>query len=227
MPKFDRLSVPICRLSENAGPPGAAAYIPPMKPQKQRGFTLYELLITLLVVGIVLTIGIPNLSDFTRNGRITGTANDLHSSFMVARSEAARAKANVTICASSDPMGAALCDGASFEEGWIVFVDVDGDIERADVGPDIEYLLRRHPPVDENVTINTDGANFFGFAANGLGRGAVGANVPIVSAMICDERGIRVVGGGSSAARRLVVTPVGRSVVIRDNDLIAGSGDAC
>jgi type IV fimbrial biogenesis protein FimT len=198
-----------------------------MTRHNQHGFTLYELLITLLVVAIVVTLGIPNLSDFTRNGRITGTANDLHSSFMVARSEAARAKTNVTICASADPMGAALCDGASFEEGWIVFVDGDGDIERADVGPDIEYLLRRHPPVHDTVTINTDGALFFSFAANGLGRGAVDGANPIVSAMICDERGIAVAGGGSSAARRLVVTPVGRSVVIRDNDLIAGSGDAC
>jgi type IV fimbrial biogenesis protein FimT len=227
MTKVDRLSVPVGRLSENSDRRRPVAYIPWMNRQKQHGFTLYELLITLLVVGIVLTIGIPNLSDFTRNGRITGTANDLHSSFMVARSEAARAKANVTICASAEPMGAALCDGASFEEGWIVFVDVDGDIERADVGADIEYLLRRHPPVHENVTINTNGANFFGFAANGLGRGAVGANTPIVSAMICDERGIAPAGGGSSAARRLAVTPVGRSVVIRDNGLIADSGDAC
>lgn len=198
-----------------------------MSDHKHRGFTLYELLVTLLVVGIVLTIGIPNLSDFRRNGRITGTANDLHSSFMVARSEAARAKTNVTICASADPMGAANCDGASFEEGWIVFVDVDGDIWRADVGADVEYLLRRHPPVHETMTINTNGATFFSFAANGLGRGAVGGANPIVSAMLCDGRGIQVVGGGSSSARRLVVTPVGRSVVIRDNDLIAGSGDAC
>jgi len=227
MEKFDRLSGAVCRLSENSGRHPPVTYIPPMNRQKQHGFTLYELLITLLVVGIVLTLGIPNLSDFTRNGRITATANDLHSSFMVARSEAARAKTNVTICASSDPMGAALCNGASFEEGWIVFVDGDGDIERADVGPDIEYLLRRHAPVHENITINTNGANFFSFAANGLGRGAIGPNTPIVSAMICDERGIAVAGGGSSAARRLVVTPVGRSVVVRDNDLIAGSGDAC
>lgn len=227
MSKFDRLSVSVYRSSESCGRPGTDAYIPAMNRQKQHGFTLYELLITLLVVGIVLTIGIPNLGDFTRNGRITGTANDLHSSFMVARSEAARAKTNVTICASADPMGAALCDGASFEQGWIVFVDVNGDIERADVGVDIEYLLRRHPPVHENVTINTNGANFFSFAANGLGRGAIGANVPIVSAMICDDRGINLAPGGSSTARRLVVTPVGRAVVIRDNDLVAGSGDVC
>jgi type IV fimbrial biogenesis protein FimT len=223
--RVDRPSGAFRRSSENPGRQKPHAYIRCMNGKKQHGFTLYELLITLLVVGIVLTIGIPNLGDFTRNGRITGTANDLHSSFMVARSEAARAKTNVTICASADPMGAAAnCDGESFEQGWIVFVDVDnGDIWRADVGTDIEYLLRRHPPVHENISINTNGATFFSFAANGLGRGAVNGVNPIVSAMICDDRGIGAspAAGGSSTARRLVVTPVGRSVVIRDHDLVA------
>jgi type IV fimbrial biogenesis protein FimT len=100
----------------------------------------------LLVVGIVLTIGVPNLSNFTRNSRITGTANDLHSSFMVARSEAARAKTSVTICASSDPFGAANCDeGASFNDGWIIFVDINGDIIRAGTNENVFQLRSKRP----------------------------------------------------------------------------------
>ena len=75
----------------------------------QRGFTLYEVLITMLVIGIVLSVGIPSFSDFTRNSRITGTANDLHSSFHLARSEAARSKAPITICASAEDQGAIGC----------------------------------------------------------------------------------------------------------------------
>ena len=193
-----------------------------MKRQKQHGFTLYELLITVLIVGVVLTFGIPNLGDFSRNSRITGTANDLHSSFMVARSEAARAKANVTICASADPTGAAACDGASFDDGWIIFVDTNGDIERA--GPN-ENVLRAHQAIDENVDIITNPAStYFSFAANGLGRGDVGAGDAFETAMICDERGHAVAAGGSSAARRIVVTPLGRSVVIRDFALIDAAG---
>ena len=56
-----------------------------MKKRTQTGFTLYELLITLLIVGVVLSVGIPNLAEFTRNGRITASANDLHASFLMAR----------------------------------------------------------------------------------------------------------------------------------------------
>jgi type IV fimbrial biogenesis protein FimT len=100
----------------------------PANHHKQNGFTLYELMITLLVIGIVLVIGVPNLSDFTRNSRVTGTANDLHGSIMLGRSEAARSKENITICASAAPTGAAACDGASFDGGWIVFIDLNGDL---------------------------------------------------------------------------------------------------
>jgi type IV fimbrial biogenesis protein FimT len=103
-----------------------------MKTKYENGFTLYELLVTMLIVGIVLTIGIPNMSEFTANSRMATTANDLHSSFMLGRSEAARSKTFVTVCASADPLGvAATCDGPSFDSGWIIFLDLDGDLQRA------------------------------------------------------------------------------------------------
>ena len=76
--------------------------------QKTVGFFAgYELLITIFMIGIVLTIGVPGFSKFTQNGRITSTANELHSSFHLGRSEAARSKSNVTICASANSMDAA------------------------------------------------------------------------------------------------------------------------
>jgi prepilin-type N-terminal cleavage/methylation domain-containing protein len=59
-----------------------------MDRQRQMGFTLYELMITVTVVAVILAFGIPNLRDFTLNGRMTSTANDLHAAFMMARTEA-------------------------------------------------------------------------------------------------------------------------------------------
>ncbi|MGH8167844.1 MAG: GspH/FimT family pseudopilin, partial [Woeseiaceae bacterium] len=155
MQTLDRLSAHPRRSSENQGRTGAAAYIPRMNIKRQHGFTLYELLVTLLVIGVVLTVGIPNLSDFSRSSRITGIANDLHSSFMVARSEAARAKANITICASTDPSGAAACDGASFDDGWIIFLDLNDNVARDSVE---EHVLRSHAAIDDTIDIITNPA---------------------------------------------------------------------
>ena len=192
-----------------------------MKSRHQHGFTLYELLITLLVIGVILTIGVPSFTEFTQNSRIAGTANDLHSSFQLARSEAARSKSNITICASADPMGAAICDG-TFDQGWIVFVDTDGNLQRA--GP-LETVLRRHPAVPNTMTLTINaGATYFGFAPSGLGRGNVGGQPALQTAVLCDSRGNTPAAGGSSAARILVVTPIGRATVLRDVGQIAAAG---
>ena len=189
----------------------------------QNGFTLYELLITMLVIGIVLTVGIPGFGVFTQNSRITSTANDLHSSFFLARSEAARAKSNITICASNNSMGAATCTGGTFDGGWIIFVDLDGNIQRA--GAD-ENVLRRYPAIDDAIDITTNaGANYFSFAPTGLGRGDIGGQPSVQTAMICDGRGNIVAAGGNSAARYLIVTPIGRATVLRDVDQITTAGD--
>lgn len=199
-----------------------------MNTLREYGFTLYELLVTMLIIGIVLAIGIPNMSAFTANSRITTTANDLHSSFMLARSEAARSKTFVTICASANSLDAgASCIGPTpseraFDDGWIIFVDLNGDVQRAGAG---ENVLRRHPAINSTIDINVTGnATYFSFAASGLGRGDIGGNPSFTTAVLCDDRGNVIAAGGNSAARYLVVTPIGRATVLRDVALIAAKG---
>ena len=80
------------RSSDTCEPAEAALYIVHMDKRRQAGFTLYELMITVMVVAVILTFGIPNLRQFTLNSRMTSTANDLHAAFMMARTEAAHAK---------------------------------------------------------------------------------------------------------------------------------------
>jgi type IV fimbrial biogenesis protein FimT len=181
-----------------------------MKKRPQSGFTLYELLITVLIVGVVLTLGIPNLTEFTRNSRITATANDLHASFMMARSESARAKTNITICASAD--GAAC--GGTWDQGYIVFVDLDGNI--AVNGVD-ETILRTHGPAEVGVSMAVaNGATFFSYAATGMGRGNVLGFQALSQVVICDERGTAETSLDQSAARLFVATPLGRATIVRD-----------
>ena len=194
-----------------------------MHTRHQNGFTLYELLVTLLVIGIVLSVGVPNMSAFTANNRISSTANDLHSSFQLARSEAARSKSNITICASANAMDAdATCNG-TFDDGWIVFIDLDADLQRAIGGA--ENLLRRYPAIDDNIDINVNNnATYFGFAPTGMGRGDVGGVPSFQTAVLCDYRGNVVSAGGRSSARYLVVTPIGRATVVRDVDIITAAG---
>jgi len=200
-----------------------------MDKRSQHGFTLYELMITVMIVGVILTFGIPNLNAFTQNGRMTSTANDLHAAFQLARSESARARTNITICASADPMGAAsTCDG-TWDQGYIVFIDDDGNQARAGAN---ETVLRAHPPADSGVMLRiANNASYFMYASTGLGRLDTANNPAVSQVVICDKRGNIRAAGGNSASRLFVATPLGRATILRDMGMIGNAltamGQAC
>ena len=189
-----------------------------MDTRQQTGFTLYELLITVMVVAVIVSLGIPNLRNFTLNSRITGTANDLHAAFMLARTEAAHAKASITICASADPLGAAKCDG-SWDQGYIVFIDDAAD-QANQIRDNGEAVLRSQPAVDTGVMLRVaEAATYFTYAPTGLGEPAAD-NPALSQIVICDERGNANGPGGGSTARLFVSTPLGRATIVRDQGLI-------
>ncbi|MGI9262457.1 MAG: GspH/FimT family pseudopilin [Woeseiaceae bacterium] len=192
---------------------------------QESGFTLYELLIAMVIVGIILSYGIPNFAEFTQNSRLASTSNDLLGSFQVARSEAARSKNNITICASTDPLATTANCSGNFNNGWIIFVDIDGDLNRSGTG---ENILRAYPPVPSGVNVTTNaGSTYFSFAGTGLGRGDIGLTPALSTAMICDGRGIDVGPGGRATARRLVATAIGRATIISDHEVIQAAGGVC
>ena len=188
-----------------------------MDKRTQYGFTLYELLITVAIVGVILALGVPNMQAFTQNSRITATSNDLHAAFHLARSESSRAKTNITVCPSAD---GGNC-GGTWDQGFIVFVDEDGDLNRAGAN---ETVLRAHGEIDSNMSLAVaDDATYFSFSATGLGRPNVGGNTAVSQIVICDQRGNVTAAGGNSAARLFVATPLGRATIFRDVDLVDGA----
>jgi type IV fimbrial biogenesis protein FimT len=197
-----------------------------MKNRTQTGFTLYELLTTMLIVGVVLTLGIPNMQSFRQNSRMTAAANDLHSSFHLARSEAARAKNNISICASADSSQATPVCSGGFEAGWVVFEDRDADLV-VDTG---EPILRRYPAMNTDIAIKTVGSgpdDYFMYASTGLGRRDLANTVPVSVMVMCDPRGNVTGGGGKSTARVLIVTPLGRAAVLGDKAQVAAHDGGC
>lgn len=196
-----------------------------MKQTTQTGFTLYELLTTMLIVGVVLALGVPNMQAFRQNSSMTSTANDLHSSFHLARSEASRAKTNISICASADSEAAVPTCGGELEAGWVVFEDTDGDIV-IDAG---EAIIRRFGPIRADIVINTPGPDdYYSFASTGIGRtptvGPLAGTPPLSVAMMCDVRGNSTAAGGRSAARVLVVTPLGRATILSEEAQVTFHG---
>lgn len=90
----------------------------------QGGFTLAELLVSLAVGALLLSLGVPSYSQFTQNTQQITSANQLLSSLHGARDLAVTRNARVTVCAS---VSGESCGGGQWHGGWIAFVDTNAN----------------------------------------------------------------------------------------------------
>ncbi|MFA6902827.1 MAG: GspH/FimT family pseudopilin [Gallionellaceae bacterium] len=65
--------------------------------QQVRGFTLLELLVTILILGILTTVALPSFQSFITNQRIRSASFDVMSMISLARSEAIKRNTNVSL----------------------------------------------------------------------------------------------------------------------------------
>ena len=150
--------------------------------KKYNGFTLIELMITLIIVGVLLVVGVPSLKTFMESGRLIASTNELLSALHVARAEAIKTNARVTICESSD--GSTCSTTGSWKNGWIVFIDRNGDgvgTGAECAAPNTDCLLRMHQGFDDTeLTIAGLDANLaavesFTFSSRGLPKNINGS----------------------------------------------------
>lgn len=97
-----------------------------MYMERQNGFTLVELLITIVVVSVLLATAVPSFMEFIKNNRVTGQANSFVVSTQMARNEAVKRGAGTTMCAANADLDG--CSGNNnWSTGWIVFSDLNRD----------------------------------------------------------------------------------------------------
>lgn len=86
--------------------------------ERQKGFTLLELMVTISVAAIILSVGVPGFISFIQNNRAVTHTNDLVTALNLARSEATRRGSRILVCSSTD--GASCEDSNDWSTGWIV-----------------------------------------------------------------------------------------------------------
>lgn len=82
----------------------------------QRGFTLIELLVTISVVAILAALAVPSFDGAALSSKLNSISSNFMASAQLARSEAIKRNAPVTLCASSSGTS---CTG-TWENGWVI-----------------------------------------------------------------------------------------------------------
>ena len=167
--------------------------------KRNKGFTLLELMVTVGVAAILLSVGVPSFRAVIMDGRLVRDSNQFVASISLARSAAVRFQRNATICTSANfdaavPTCAATTD---WSNGWIVWVDKDRD-----GATDANEILSVYAPINDTTVFSATTATQFSYDARGFGAS------PADTLTMCDDR-------SGEMGRSIKVNNVGRTNVSR------------
>ncbi|MCG8428746.1 MAG: GspH/FimT family pseudopilin, partial [Chromatiales bacterium] len=123
-----------------------------------KGFTLVELVVTLAVASILLSVAIPSFKDIIRNNRATTYANQFIADLALARSEAIKRGLPVFMTSKGSS------SGDEWGNGWRVWADTNGN-DIYDSGEEIKETVQLQ---NEATLGSNDTLTQIGFLSSGV-----------------------------------------------------------
>jgi len=128
---------------------------------KSSGFTIIELMVTIAIVGISLSLAVPGFSYLIDRNKMISSSNVVVGAFNLARVEATKRGTSINISSIDDSEA-----GNTWGNGYGIWLDADGD-NAYDVGEEI----RQFDAMADNLSL-TDAVTSFSFQATGFSAAA-------------------------------------------------------
>ncbi|SEG32058.1 GspH/FimT family pseudopilin [Marinobacterium lutimaris] len=154
-----------------------------MKQHFHRGFSLIELMITLLILAILSLVVVPGFQSLISHNRLTSTTNQLLGSLQLARSEAIQSGDDIKVSAIDN----------DWNQGWTLQTTASG------AAP-----LRVYDDLPGDIRISTvKGSASLTYSA----IGATGSSECFTLANSAGERSVEVISSGLAAASEVSCAP--------------------
>jgi type IV fimbrial biogenesis protein FimT len=171
------------------------------KSPVQSGFTLIELMVTVAMVAVTLTLGVPSFRELIQNNRMAAQANDFLASLNFARSEAVKRGVRVTLCKSAN--SSSCTTSGNWGQGWIIFVDSNNNAAADDGAGSI---LKVHSNLGASTLVgNTNIADYVSYVSSGSTQLTTGA-LQAGTLTLCP-------GTSGSTGRSIAISTTGRARV--------------
>ncbi|HEV7777542.1 MAG TPA: GspH/FimT family pseudopilin [Luteibacter sp.] len=175
--------------------------------KKQGGFTLIELVISVLVLAILTSLALPSFRDFMRRNAIAARSNELLGDVRYARDTASTRNIIISMCASNNAGNAIpTCSGdGKFEAGWLIYIATTS----GQVFDGTQANLIKVNQGAADVSIRSNATQIISFDQ----RGASVSGAPAL--IVCSKRPSDTIGSSNprTPGRRLDVQPSGRSAL--------------
>lgn len=170
------------------------------RDRTQAGFTLLELVITVAVLAIVLSVGIPSFRDMSNRNRLTSVTNEIVGATQLARMEAIRRNTRVVVCPTTN---GSTCAGANWSRVVVREAAVGGAVVREFqfIGRGINVQGSPAIAVGNQLSFNASG-----FARAGTNAATTSGTLRVCNTLLPAGENVRDV---QVAVSRISVTPGG------------------
>jgi type IV fimbrial biogenesis protein FimT len=136
---------------------------------RPRGFTLLDLMASIMVLGVLLGLAVPSFTEAIRNNRLIAETNEVVGGVNYARSEALKRASTVSICARSTDTACGASATTDWSLGWLIFVDVNSNGVR-NTG---DTIIQSHPAIAAEFQLTSTNRGYVRFMPTGVtGDGA-------------------------------------------------------